>query len=160
MRLAPPALLLLGLGSVIAACGARTDLDQDRSANVDEEGPALRCPAITTCGAPTADACAACVRENLGPCAELDTCDATAAPATCDGVLPENLRCRLDAVEAVECMLTCPFQTCEDVYFGAGRGPTMPVGLAFNDFVCAVCHPCASVCAATPNFSVVCDALG
>ncbi|MFO0614630.1 MAG: hypothetical protein U0414_18740 [Polyangiaceae bacterium] len=147
-----------GMGLVVlisVSCGARTGTESDRD-SPDDDGARLVCPAITSCGA-APDACVACVHENLGPCSELDTCD---AEGKCEGGLPKTLRCRVDAVEAVECMLTCPFQTCEDVYWEMGRGPTMPVGLAFNDYVCAVCHPCANVCGGTPNFDVVCGELG
>lgn len=155
MRSIASLVVLAGALVAFAACGARTGIDDEP--NQDEDGGSrLVCPAYTTCDDPP-DACAACVHENIGACAALDACD---AEGTCEGDLPKSLRCRVDAMETVECMLTCSFQTCEDVYFAMGRGPTMPVGLAFIDYVCAVCHPCAHVCGGTPNFAVICPELG
>jgi Pyruvate/2-oxoacid:ferredoxin oxidoreductase delta subunit len=75
--------------------------------------------------------------------------------------LSSNHACRVWAAEAIHCFLACPDEhlQCDDSYFKSGKGPIFPVGLAFNDFRCAVCKDCAAVCATTPNFAVLCGAI-
>jgi hypothetical protein len=146
------ALFMIALAS---ACGARTPLDES---GAGAGGSPLVCPSWKTCDPPP-DECTACALPRIASCAGITDCDPGAGG--CAGDLPSNHACRVWAAAAIPCLLSCPDDhlQCDEAYFDSGKGPIFPVGLAFNDFACAVCNDCADACASTPNFHTLCSKL-
>jgi hypothetical protein len=148
------ALAVVSVAPLVAviACGARTNLRSPGGEGGVGGESGVTCP---TYACDSQSTCRACVDEHLGACAKLTNCGL--GDVVCEGELPKVDACRVYAIETVDCMVGCPLETCDQAFFDAGLGPTMPLGLAFNDYICAVCEPCADECSGSPNFALVCD---
>jgi hypothetical protein len=166
-RAVPFCLGLVGL--VVASCGGKVAVTSSSPEGAIDAGPT--CAAGTSlCDIPglnpVVDACSQCVNRSICACGDLNAPLNWKVPKDCNlngacneqtQSYPESHACQVAAVSITRCMASRrTHDDCEEPYFSAYPGSVAPMGMVFALYGCAVCKSCATECAGTPDFAIVC----